>query len=173
MLMINGCVLVYNCVGLSFSTDPSMLLIPSNVPDFMGIDMITDPAYANYAYLTEQSVSAGVDMIMVENNYKEFIDGLTSLVKNKVIPMRRINDAIRRILRVKFILGLFENPLNTDLSNAKNLREQVERRFNKIWLCKPCVLTSRRFHYTKERRESWQRLLMLITMGISVVNDEY
>ena len=41
--------------------------------------------------------------------------------------MRRINDAVRRILRAKFILGLFENPLNTDLSNAENLGEQVER----------------------------------------------
>ncbi|GKC86808.1 glycoside hydrolase family 3 C-terminal domain-containing protein, partial [Tanacetum coccineum] len=43
------------------------------------------------------------------------------------IPIRRINDAVRRILRVKFILGLFENPFNTDLSNAENLGEQVER----------------------------------------------
>ncbi|GJW63829.1 glycoside hydrolase family 3 C-terminal domain-containing protein [Tanacetum coccineum] len=97
------------------------------ISDLMGIDMITDPAHANYAYMIEQSVGAGVDMIMVENNYKEFIDGLTSLVKNKVIPIRRINDAVRRILRVKFILGLFENPFNTDLSNAENLGEQVER----------------------------------------------
>nr|GEV68682.1 glycoside hydrolase family 3 C-terminal domain-containing protein [Tanacetum cinerariifolium] len=41
--------------------------------------------------------------------------------------MRRINDAVRRILRVKFILVLFENPLNNDLSNAENLREQIKR----------------------------------------------
>ncbi|PWA56644.1 glycoside hydrolase family 3 C-terminal domain-containing protein [Artemisia annua] len=97
------------------------------ISDFMSIDMITGPAHASYAYLIEQSVGAGVDMIMVGNNYKEFIDGLTSLVKNKVIPMRQINDAVRRILRVKFILGLFENPLNTDLSNVENLGELVER----------------------------------------------
>ncbi|GJV46972.1 glycoside hydrolase family 3 C-terminal domain-containing protein [Tanacetum coccineum] len=97
------------------------------ISDFMDIDMITDPAHANHAYLIEQSVGAGVDMIMVGNNYKEFIAKLTSLVKNKVIPIRRINDAVRRILRVKFILGLFENPLSTDLSNAKNLGDQVEK----------------------------------------------
>ena len=65
--------------------------------------------------------------IMVGNNYKEFMDGLTTLVKKKVIPIRRINDAVRRILRVKFILGLFKNPLNTDLSHAENPGEQVER----------------------------------------------
>jgi len=49
--------------------------------------------------------------VMVPLNYTEFIDGLTSLVKVNAIPMSRINDAVRRILRVKFIMGLFENPL--------------------------------------------------------------
>lgn len=33
------------------------------ITDFMGIDMITGPAHANYAYLIEQSVGAGVDMV--------------------------------------------------------------------------------------------------------------
>ena len=48
---------------------------------------------------------------MVPNNYTEFIDGLTYLVRNNVIPMSRIDDAVKRILRVKFVMGLFENPL--------------------------------------------------------------
>jgi beta-glucosidase-like glycosyl hydrolase len=48
---------------------------------------------------------------MVPYNYTEFIDTLTNLVNNKAIPMSRINDAVRRILRVKFTMGLFENPL--------------------------------------------------------------
>ncbi|GJV98271.1 glycoside hydrolase family 3 C-terminal domain-containing protein, partial [Tanacetum coccineum] len=32
------------------------------ISDLMGIDMITDPPHANYAYMIEQSVGAGVDM---------------------------------------------------------------------------------------------------------------
>lgn len=48
---------------------------------------------------------------MVPYNYTEFIDGLTYLVKSNVIPISRIDDAVKRILRVKFIMGLFENPL--------------------------------------------------------------
>jgi beta-glucosidase len=62
--------------------------------------------------------------IMVPNNYKEFIDGLTSHVKNKVIPMSRIDDAVTRILRVKFTMGLFENPL-ADNSLVNELGSQV------------------------------------------------
>jgi len=49
--------------------------------------------------------------MMVPFNYTEFIDGLTLLVKSNDIPMSRIDDAVRRILRVKFVMGLFENPL--------------------------------------------------------------
>lgn len=48
---------------------------------------------------------------MLPYNYTEFIDGLTYLVKNNFVPMSRIDDAVKRILLVKFTMGLFENPL--------------------------------------------------------------
>jgi len=47
---------------------------------------------------------------MIPYTYTEFIDDLTALVRNGTIPMSRIDDAVRRILRVKFTMGLFENP---------------------------------------------------------------
>lgn len=62
--------------------------------------------------------------IMVPYNYTEFIDGLTSQVKNKIIPMSRIDDAVKRILRVKFGMGLFEDPL-ADRSLVGELGSQV------------------------------------------------
>lgn len=61
---------------------------------------------------------------MVPYNYTEFIDGITSLVKGKFISMTRIDDAVRRILRVKFGMGLFENPL-ADYSMTKYLGSKV------------------------------------------------
>ena len=61
---------------------------------------------------------------MVPENYKEFIDALTLLVKDNIIPMSRIDDAVERILRVKFILDLFEDPL-ADLSLVNQLGSQV------------------------------------------------
>lgn len=66
--------------------------------------------------------------IMVPFNYTEFIDGLTLQVKNKQIPMSRINDAVYRILRVKFTMGLFENPL-ADNSLVNELGSQVSYQF--------------------------------------------
>jgi len=61
---------------------------------------------------------------MVPNNYTAFIDDLTYLVKKNVVPMSRIDDAVRRILRVKFVMGLFENPM-ADLRFADQLGKKV------------------------------------------------
>lgn len=61
---------------------------------------------------------------MIPFNYTEFIDELTYQVKNKIIPISRIDDAVKRILRVKFVMGLFENPL-ADLSLVNQLGSKV------------------------------------------------
>ena len=65
-----------------------------------------------------------VKQVMIPNNYAEFIGNLTLLVKDNIIPMSRIDDAVKRILRVKFTMGLFENPL-ADLSLVNQLGSQV------------------------------------------------
>lgn len=62
--------------------------------------------------------------VMVPNNYIEFINILKYLVKNKFIPMDRIDDAVSRILRVKFTMGLFENPI-ADFSKVNEVGSQV------------------------------------------------
>lgn len=62
--------------------------------------------------------------VMLPFNHTEFIDDLTYLVKNNVISMDRIDDAVGRILLVKFSMGLFENPL-ADLSLVNELGSQV------------------------------------------------
>lgn len=64
---------------------------------------------------------------MVPFKYSEFIDDLTYLVKNNIIPMDRIDDAVSRILLVKFSIGLFESPL-ADLSLVNELGSQVTNR---------------------------------------------
>lgn len=59
---------------------------------------------------TRMAIMAGNDMSMVPLSYS-FSDNLIELVKEKKVPMTRIDDAVRRILRVKFELGLFENSM--------------------------------------------------------------
>jgi beta-glucosidase len=70
---------------------------------------------------TRLAVMAGVDMSMVPLSYS-FSDNLIALVKEKKVPMTRIDDAVRRILRVKFELGLFENA-----TPNKSLRSEFGR----------------------------------------------
>src|SRR4029079_5152288 len=56
----------------------------------------------------ERSINAGMDMVMVPERYVRFMETLTALVKDGKVPMSRIDDAVTRILRVKFAMGLME-----------------------------------------------------------------
>lgn len=49
---------------------------------------------------------------MVPFRYGQFVEDLIFLVETGEIPMSRINDAVERILRVKFVAGLFEHPFS-------------------------------------------------------------
>lgn len=109
------------------------------ISDWQGIDRITDPPHANYSYSVQAGVSAGIDMIMVPFNFTEFIDDLTYQVKNNIIPMSRIDDAVARILRVKFTMGLFENPL-ADLSLVNQLGSKEHRELAREAVRKSLVL---------------------------------
>ncbi len=55
-----------------------------------------------------QAINAGVDMIMVPDDWKAFIETTVGQVERGEIPMTRIDDAVRRILRVKLRAGLFD-----------------------------------------------------------------
>ncbi len=59
---------------------------------------------------TRLAVLAGIDMSMVPNDYS-FADHLVALVKEGAVPLSRIDEAVRRILLVKFELGLFDKPM--------------------------------------------------------------
>jgi beta-glucosidase len=71
---------------------------------------------------TRLAVMSGIDMSMVPLSYS-FSDGLIELVKEKKVPMSRIDDAVRRILRLKFENGLFENAM-PDASLRANFARQ-------------------------------------------------
>ncbi|CAM0876252.1 unnamed protein product [Alopecurus aequalis] len=109
------------------------------ISDWQGIDRITTPEHLNYSYSIEAGIGAGIDMIMVPFNYTEFIDGLTTKVQSGIIPMSRINDAVFRILRVKFTMGLFESPY-ADKSLAGELGKKEHRELAREAVRKSLVL---------------------------------
>ncbi|XP_019704884.1 uncharacterized protein [Elaeis guineensis] len=109
------------------------------ISDWQGIDRITSPPHANYSYSIQVGIHAGIDMVMIPYDYPEFIDDLTYQVKNNIIPMSRIDDAVRRILRVKFTMGLFEKPY-ADLSLAGELGKKEHRELAREAVRKSLVL---------------------------------
>jgi beta-glucosidase len=85
------------------------------ISDWAAIDQISPDYKSDVA----ASINAGIDMVMVPfapgqpNNYVEFIQDLKELVAEGKIPLSRIDDAVSRILRIKFQMGLF-NETRTD-----------------------------------------------------------
>lgn len=81
------------------------------VSDWAAIDQISP----DYQHDVATAINAGLDMVMIPNgpgqpnNYMTFIADLKSLVAAGRVPQERIDDAVRRILRIKFQMGLFEN----------------------------------------------------------------
>ena len=82
--------------------------------------IVTDWADINNLYTRERiasskkeavklAINAGIDMAMVPYECQFAID-LIELVQEGEVPMSRIDDAVRRVLRLKYRLGLFDNP---------------------------------------------------------------
>ncbi len=80
------------------------------VSDWMAIQQLN----ADFYTCVVQSINAGLDMVMVPFEYQRFITTLTEAVQKGDIAQSRIDDAVTRILRAKFELGLFEKPLVDD-----------------------------------------------------------
>ncbi len=56
------------------------------------------------------AVNAGIDMIMLPDGYKKAFEAMRDLVATGKIGGARLDEAVGRILRVKFEMGLFERP---------------------------------------------------------------
>ena len=84
------------------------------ISDWEGIHQIPDPANPTdgglTAYKVRVGVNAGTDMFMEPNTAKQFEDLLLAEVVAGRVSHARIDDAVSRILRKKFELGLFEEP---------------------------------------------------------------
>ncbi len=76
------------------------------VSDWYGVYEIPGSDYKSAVI----AINAGVDMVMLPFDYKPFIKNIKKAVDNGDISESRIDDAVRRILRAKFSMGLFDQP---------------------------------------------------------------
>ncbi|WP_152393341.1 glycoside hydrolase family 3 N-terminal domain-containing protein [Paenibacillus guangzhouensis] len=85
------------------------------ISDYNAVQQITkDWDGKNVSGLKNQirvAVNAGVDMLMMPTDWKATIMNLKALVAEGGISLERIDDAVTRILRVKFESGVFEHPM--------------------------------------------------------------
>jgi len=108
------------------------------VSDWDGIDYLSE----DYHNAVGLAVNAGIDMFMVSENWKEFIDHLKQHVNRGSVSMKRIDDATRRILAVKFAFGLFDKarPADRFWSNHDSFGGQEHRAIAREAVRKSLVL---------------------------------
>ena len=77
-----------------------------------------------------EAFNAGIDMFMVPEDWKALYDNTLAQVESGEIPMERLDDAVRRILRVKMRAGLFDNgrPSSRQLAGRTKLFGAPEHR---------------------------------------------
>ena len=92
------------------------------ISDWQAIDQLP----GDYRSDITTSINAGLDMIMVPYQYRTFETLLTEQVNAAAVPQSRIDDAVRRILRQKFQLGLFEHPY-TDRAGQADIGSAAHR----------------------------------------------
>lgn len=87
-------------------------LITGLLKDSLKFDGIMVSDWKGYSRFGESAIiNAGIDMVMaVDGDLENYQNGLKEAVRNGTVAQERINDAVRRILRQKLRLGLFDNP---------------------------------------------------------------
>ena len=80
-----------------------------------------------------QSVEAGLNVRCTFRSPDSFVLPLRELVKEGGLSEEVINDRVRDILRVKFLIGLFDAPYQTDLADADR---EVEKKRTKPLPCR-------------------------------------
>src|SRR5882724_57235 len=117
------------------------------ISDWAAIDQL-DP---NFKKDVEMSVNAGMDMVMIPhggdqtNTYLDFITDLKQLVAEGRVPQSRIDDAVRRILTVKYAMVLFEHPY-TDHSLMAEIGSAKHREVARQCVRESMVLLKNRDH---------------------------
>jgi beta-glucosidase len=76
------------------------------VSDWNGIGQVAGCTNAS----CPQAINAGIDVVMVPQDWRAFITNTLAQVRSGAIPMERIDDAVTRILRVKLRAGLMDQP---------------------------------------------------------------
>ena len=90
------------------------------VGDYNAVQQLSGHTYKEQI---RQAIEAGVDLFMEVSTWKDVFKNVKKLVEDGDVSMELIDDAVRRILRVKFEAGLFEEEINS--ANEQALQAEV------------------------------------------------
>jgi beta-glucosidase len=89
------------------------------VSDYTSVrELINHGVAANEEQAAAAALNAGVDMEMVSRSYNQFGP---KLLEQRKVSLATIDEAVRRILRIKFRLGLFDRPYTDEASEPQSL----------------------------------------------------
>jgi beta-glucosidase len=113
-----------------------------------------------------KSFMAGVEMDMVDNVY---VENLAQLVKEKKVPMANIDDAVKRILRIKFRLGLFDQPYVVELSEKERYYQPASMAIAQQ-LAEESMVLLKNYHQTLPLRSTVKEIALIGPMVHDSVN---
>lgn len=105
------------------------------VSDWLAIEYLDDDYYKAVTI----GINAGLDMVMVPHDWRQFTTALIRAAETGDVPMERIDDAVRRILRVKAEMGLFDG-VRTDTSSVAAFGSPEHRAVAREAVAKSLVL---------------------------------
>ena len=122
--------------GIPVHADYNLLInVLRNKLDFQGVILTDwqdirnlhdrDKVAKSQKEAVKMAINAGIDMSMVPYEYEQFFNDLVQLVEEGEVSMDRIDDAVKRILTLKYELDLFQNPVTdykdyTDFGSKKH-----------------------------------------------------
>lgn len=106
------------------------------VSDYNGIGQL--PGCSNDS--CADAINAGIDMVMVPDEWKAFITNTMAQVEAGEIPMARIDDAVSRILRVKLRAGVFDGKKPSQHAGAGTIEAIQDRTLAREAVRKSLVL---------------------------------
>jgi beta-glucosidase len=105
------------------------------VSDWLAIEYLDDDYYKAVTI----GINAGVDMVMVPHDWRQFTEALTRAAESGDVSMERIDDAVRRVLRVKAEMGLFDG-VRTDSASVATFGSSEHRAVAREAVAKSLVL---------------------------------
>ena len=88
-------------------------------------ELIRHGVAADRAQAAQLALNAGVDMEMVSRLYNEYG---AQLIRDGKVTEARLDEAVRRVLRIKFLLGLFEHPYTDEARESPPQPRSLEVR---------------------------------------------